>query len=151
MKEQKIEAMVKSTGEIIELDATKPLDIVKAWQIATDYEKAAKDLKTQLKEFVPGMINEATGLSDRYGDHHFRQQISQPMTYPVEKVREVFTDELREKFGLEENAFLEVKKTELDKFIAKNLDVLGDKSTELSKSKVAKGNPRVAIKLEKVV
>lgn len=148
---QQIKTIVEATGEVIELDATKPLDIVTAWQIATDYEKAAKDLKNQLKDYLPSMINDVTGLSDRYGDYHFRQSSSQPMTYPVSKVREVFTPELRKRFDLDEDAFLEVKKSELDKFIKKNLDILGDKSTELANSKVAKGNPRVSVRLEKVV
>ena len=44
---KQLKVLNKATGEVIELDADTPEQIVEAWKIAQEYEKAAKSLKDQ--------------------------------------------------------------------------------------------------------
>lgn len=135
-----ITATNKATGEIIDLPAGTPEEIVQAWQTAQQYAKAADALKDQLKKLVPGLIGNR-GISEPIGHCQFRISVIQRMAYDKSVMREVLDADT---FDL----MLKPDKTSIDKFIKENLETLGDISTKLRQSMIPDGRPYEVIKLE---
>ena len=137
-----IKAINKATGEVIELDADTPEQIVEAWKIAQEYEKAAKSLKDQLKKIVPSLVND-DGKSDEINNAVFKINTIQRMTYDKSVVRQVLDEDV---FDL----MTKIDKTKLDNYIKDNLSELGDISTELRASLIPDGKPYQVIRLERL-
>jgi len=142
MAKFKIKAINKATGEVIELDADTPEQIVEAWKIAQEYEKAAKSLKDQLKKIVPSLVND-DGKSDEINNAVFKINTIQRMTYDKSVVRQVLDEDV---FDL----MTKIDKTKLDNYIKDNLSELGDISTELRASLIPDGKPYQVIRLERL-
>lgn len=138
----KITATNKATGEVVELDANTPEEIVTAWTIAQEYDKTAIALKDQLKKLVPAIVGN-NGLSEQYGVYQFRVSSIQRMNYDKAVMREVLDEDTLD-------LFLKPDKPALDKYLKENLEVVGEGSTLLRNSMVADGKPYQVIKLEKV-
>ena len=138
----KITATNKATGEVIELPATNSREIVEAWRVAQEYEKAAASLKEQLKKLVPAIVTEK-GVSEPIGNYQFRVSTVQRMTYDKAVMREVLDADT---FDL----LLKPDKTAVDTFLKENLEKLGAGSTALRSSMVPDGKPYQVIKLEKI-
>lgn len=137
-----IKTINKATGEVIELDADTPEQIVEAWKIAQEYEKAAKSLKDQLKKIVPSLVND-DGKSDEINNAVFKINTIQRMTYDKSVVRQVLDEDV---FDL----MTKIDKTKLDNYIKDNLSELGDISTELRASLIPDGKPYQVIRLERL-
>lgn len=135
-----ITATNKATGEVIELPANTPEEIVQAWQTAQQYAKAADSLKDQLKKIVPDLVG-AKGVSEPIGHCQFRISNIQRTTYDKSVMREVLDADT---FDL----MLKPDKSAIDRFLKENLETLGDASTALRTSMIPEGNPYQVIKLE---
>lgn len=138
----KISATNKATGEIIELPADTIKQIVEAWRIAQEYDKAATAIKDQLKKLVPNVVNE-NGLSEQVGNFQFRVSSIQRQTYDKAVMREALDSDLFD-------VLLKPDKPAIDKYLKDNLERLGYISTKLRTSMIAEGNPYQVIKLEKL-
>jgi hypothetical protein len=138
----KISATNKATGEIIELPAGTLEQIVEAWRIAQEYDKAATALKDQLKKLVHGVVGE-NGISDEVGNFRFKISSVQRQTYDKAVMREVLDADLFD-------VLLKPDKPAIDKYLKENLENLGDISTRLRTTMIADGNPYQVIKLEKL-
>lgn len=138
----KITATNKATGEVIELEANSIIEIVDAWRIAQEYDKAASALKDQLKKLVPSIIGDR-GLSEPVNNHQFRMSTIQRTTYDKSVMREVLDADV---FDL----LLKPDKPMVDKYLKENLEQLGDISTKLRTSMLADGKPYQVIRLEKL-
>lgn len=138
----KITATNKATGEVIELDANTPEQIVEAWRIAQEYDKTATTLKNQLKQLVPSIVD-AKGTTEPIDGHIFRVTYIQPMTYDKAVLREVFDEDLLD-------VMLVPAKTTIDKYLKEHLTELGEDSTRLRKAMIPAGKSYQVIRLEKV-
>jgi hypothetical protein len=138
----KISATNKATGEVIELDADTPEQIVNAWRVAQEYDKAATALKEQLKRLVPNIVNDR-GVTDTINDHIFRVSYIQPMTYDKAVLRQVFDEDLLD-------VMLIPAKTTIDKYLKEHLEELGEDSTKLRQAMIPAGKSYTVIRLEKV-
>lgn len=137
-----ITAMNKATGEVIDLPADTPEQIVEAWRVAQEYDKAAVALKDQLKRLVPAIVGD-NGISEPVGNYMFRVSSVQRMTYDKAVMRQV----------LDEDTFdvlLKPDKTAIDKYLKENLETLGTGSTQLRQAMIPEGKPYQVIKLEKL-
>jgi hypothetical protein len=137
----KITATNKATGEVVELPADTPEQIVSAWRIAQEYVKTADALKDQLKKLVPSIAER--GVSEPIGNYQFRVSNIQRMTYDKAVMRQVFDADLFD-------TFLEPNKSAVDRYLKENLDDVGENSTVLRNSMIPVGNPYQVIKLEKL-
>lgn len=138
----RITATNKATGEVIELDANTPAEIVAAWRVAQEYDKAAAALKDQLKQLVPSLVD-VRGLSEPVGNFQFRVSSIQRMTYDKSIMREVLDADVFD-------TLLKPDKTAVDHYLKENLETLGEASTLLRQGMIAEGNPYQVIKLEKI-
>ena len=138
----KIEATNKHTGEVIELPADTFEQVVDAWRIAQEYEKAAKKLKDQLKNLVPKYI-ENGNTSPEYNNYMFRVNSIQRMTYDKATMRRVLDEDVYD-------VLVKPDKTKVDNYIKENLTDLGDIATELRASMQPDGKPYEVIKLERL-
>lgn len=138
----KITATNKATGEVVELNADSPEQIVEAWRIAQEYDKTAVALKDQLKKLVPDIVG-SRGVSDPIGNYQFRVSSIQRMTYDIAVMREVLDPDTFD-------VLLKPDKPAVDRYIKENLENLGEGSTKLRQAMVADGNPYQVIKLEKL-
>lgn len=137
-----ITATNKATGELIELPADTPQEIVDAWLIAQEYAKAADSLKDQLKKLVPTIVDDS-GKSPVINNYMFRSSMVQRQTYDKSVIRNVLDEDMLDHFTV-------VKKSLVDTYIKDNLEELGDLSSELRKGLVPDGAAYSVIKLEKV-
>lgn len=137
-----IKAVNKATGEVIELSAGTQEEIVTAWNIAREYEKAATALKDQLKKLVPEIVN-TNGTSDDINGYMFRVSFVQRYDYDKAVMRQVLDEDV---FDL----LLKPDKSAVDKYLKENIDDLGDVSVRLRNSMVESGKPYQVIKLEKL-
>lgn len=137
-----IKAINRATGEIIELPATNPQEIVTAWQTAQEYEKAAKSLKDQLKKLVPAFVG-TRGVSEPIGNFQFRVSSIQRMNYDKAVMRETLDADLFD-------VLIKPDKPAIDKYLKENLESLGDVSTRLRQAMIPEGKPYEVIKLEKI-
>lgn len=137
-----ITATNKATGEIVELPANTPQEIVDAWRIAQEYDKTATALKNQLKMVVPELINEK-GVSEPVGAYQFRVSSIQRKTYDKSVMREVLDADTFD-------TLLVPDKPLIDRYLKENLETLGDVSTQLRTSMVDAGAPYSVTKLEKI-
>lgn len=138
----KISATNKATGEVVELQAGTPEQIVEAWRVAQEYDKTATALKDQLKRLVPDIVG-PRGVSEPIGIYQFRVSSIQRMTYDKSVLREVLDEDTLD-------LFLKPDKPAIDKYLKENLEELGDASTRIRQSMVADGNPYQTIRLEKL-
>lgn len=138
----KIQATNKATGEIIELDANTPEQIVAAWRTAQEYAKAADSIKDQLKKIVPTIVA-GDGKSEEINGYMFRVSAVQRYNYDKSVMRRVLDEDV---FDI----LMKPDKTATDKYLKEHLMELGDASTELRNSMLAEGNPYQVIKLEKL-
>ena len=139
----KVVATNKATGEIIDLPADTPEQIVSAWRTAQEYVKAADSLKDQLKRLVPAMVIGSGNVSDPIGNYQFRVMNVQRMTYDKSVMREMLDPDVFE-------VLLKPDKTLVDQYLKENLETLAEASTELRATMVAEGKPYTVIKLEKL-
>lgn len=137
-----ITATNKATGEVIELPSETLEQVVEAWKIAQEYDKAAKALKDQLKMIVPEYIRQAN-RSDEVNNYQFKVNVVQRMGYDKSVLRQ----------NLDEDTFdvlMKPDKTAVDKYLKENLEELGEASHIIRASMVADGKPYEVIKLEKL-
>lgn len=146
-----IQAVNRATGEVIDLPANTPEEIVQAWNIAKEYDKTATALKDQLKKLVPNLVNEQ-GVSDEVNGYVFRVSNIQRKTYDKATLRRLIEDE--DFF----DTLLVPDKTLIDKLLKgdqkKGIEPdprLWSISHELRQSMVDSGKPYQVIKLEKVI
>src|ERR1700739_3808675 len=88
----KITATNKATGEVVDLPANTPEEIVIAWQIAQEYEKTSTALKDQLKNLLASLVNERA-ISGPLKNAQFRITTIQRMTYDKATMRQLISDE----------------------------------------------------------
>lgn len=138
----KITATNKATGEVVELPADNPDQIVLAWQVAQEYEKTSKALKDQLKKLVPEFVGER-GTSDPIGNFQFRVSSIQRMNYDKSIMREVLDADLFD-------TLLEPNKSAIDTYLKEHIEETGEAGTKLRQSMIPVGNPYQVIKLEKL-
>lgn len=138
----KISAVNKATGEIIELQADNPEQIVEAWRVAQEYEKASASLKDQLKKLVPSIVG-TNGVSEPVGDYQFRVSTVQRMNYDKATMREVLDPDIFD-------VLIKPDKPAVDRFLKENLETLGENSTTLRQAMVPDGKPFQVIRLEKL-
>lgn len=138
----KVTATNKHTGEVIELSADSLDQVVEAWRIASEYDKAATALKDQLKKLVPSFINER-GMSEEVKGYMFRQSSIQRMNYDKAVMRNVFDEDTYDLLVMP-------NKPMVDKYLKEHLEDLGGGSTELRASMIEAGAPYQVIKLEKI-
>lgn len=138
----KVTAVNKATGEVIELDADTPEQIVQAWRTCQEYVKAAESLKDQLKKIVPTITSER-GVSEPIGNFMFRVSAVQRMTYDKAVMRRVLDEDV---FDI----LMKPDKGATDKYLKENLETLGEASTELRHSMLPDGKPYQVIKLERI-
>jgi len=139
-----ITATNKHTGEVVELPADTPAQIIQAWQIAQEYEKVSKALKDQLKEIVPSLVDDDKSLSEEYNGYAFRISNIQRMNYDKTTLFNVVKDQDLL------NEMLQPDKAYIDKWLKDNVETSGELGTELRKSMVAVGKPYQVIKLERL-
>jgi hypothetical protein len=137
-----ITATNKATGEVVELQAGTPEEIVEAWRIAQEYDKTAVALKDQLKKLVPSIVG-TRGVSEPIGNYQFRVSPIQRMTYDKSVMREVFDEDTLD-------LFLKPDKPAVDKYLKENLESLGEASTTLRQAMIPDGKPYQTIRLEKL-
>lgn len=137
-----ITATNKATGELIELKADTLPEIVEAWRIASEYDKAATSLKDQLKKLVPEFINDK-GVSEEYKGYAFRSSGVQRWTYDKAILRQVFDED-------QLDLFLKPVKKDVDDYLKQHLEELGEDSTKLRNAMIPDGKPYSVIKLEKL-
>lgn len=140
--DMKITATNKATGEVIELDANDLAEIVEAWRVVQEYEKAAGDLREQLKKLVPAYANNK-GLTDEVDNHMFRVSHIQRMNYDKAIMRRVLDEDIFD-------VLLRPDKPAIDKYLKENLETLGGASTELRESMIPDGKAYQVIRLEKL-
>lgn len=138
----KISATNKATGEVIELEANNPEQIVEAWRVAQEYDKAAAALKDQLKKLVPAIVG-PRGVSDPVGNYQFRVSSIQRMTYDKAVMRDVLDPDTFD-------VLLKPDKPAVDRYLKENLEELGEASTILRQGMLPDGNPYQTIRLEKL-
>lgn len=134
-----VTATNKATGEVIELPVNNPTEIVEAWRIAQEYDKASTAIKDQLKKLVPTFISER-GTSEVINGFQFRMNTIQRMTYDKTVMRRLLDADT---FDL----MLKPDKPTIDKYLKENLP---DISTELRNSMIEDGKPYQVIKLERL-
>jgi hypothetical protein len=137
-----VKITVKSTGEVLDFNASSPEQIVEAWRLASEYEKAYKALKGKLKAFVPDLV-ETNGLSEPINGYSFRLSNIQRMNYDKAVLREVFDEDTLD-------LFLKPDKPAIDTYLKENLETVGEGSTRLRKAMIPEGKPYQVIKLEKL-
>lgn len=138
-----MKAIVKLTGEEIELEPKTEAEIFEAWRMCSEYIKAYTTLKDKLKPLVEQLISER-GTSEPHDGYMFRMSHVQRMNYDKSVLRDVITDE--DAFDM----LLAVDKTAVDSYLKENLEALGEASTALRQSMVPVGKPYTVIKLEKL-
>jgi len=138
----KITATNKATGEVIDLVADTPEQIVEAWRVAQEYSKAADALKEQLKKLVPAIVGDR-GVSDPIGNFIFRISHIQRQNYDKAIMRQVFDEDV---FDL----LIKPDKPSIDKYLIENIESLGAASTQLRHAMIAEGLPYQVIKLERL-
>ena len=139
----KVTATNKATGEVVELAADTPEEIVTAWRVAQEYIKTADALKDQLKKIVPTLITGTGTTSEPVGNYQFRVSAIQRQTYDKGVMRQVLDADLFD-------VLVKPDKTAVDKYLKENLETVGEAATALRSSMIADGRPYQVIKLEKV-
>lgn len=142
MSDTTVRATNKITGEMIELPANTPKELVSAWQTAQEYAKTADSLKDQLKKIVPNFV-ENGNTSEPINGFMFRISNIQRKNYDKSKLREVLDADLYD-------VLVKPDKSAIDKYLKENLESLGDVSTQLRESMVDEGRPYEVIKLERL-
>lgn len=142
MSDKRIYATNKATGEVVDMPASTPKEIVQAWQVAQEYAKTAEKLKDQLKELVPNIVENGQ-TSDPINGFMFRISNIQRMNYDKAKLREIFDEDVLE-------LLLKPDKPTIDKYLKENLEQVGEGSTLLRQSMIPEGNPYQVIKLERL-
>lgn len=137
-----ITATNKATGEVIELPSDTLEDIVAAWRVAQEYDKAATALKDQLKELARTYINDA-GISEEVSNFVFKRNVIQRMTYDKATLRDLLDEDTYD-------VLTKPDKPTIDKYIKENLESLGSVSTQLRQAMIPDGKPYEVIKLEKL-
>lgn len=102
----------KASGEYIELPANTSEEIVRAYLVAAEYEKVAKDLKDQIKKLLPSIVDEQ-GRSPEVDGYILKRYESQRMNYNKYALREVFDEDTLD-------LFLEPSKGKIDAYIKEN-------------------------------
>lgn len=139
-----VTTMNKASGEMIELPADTPDEIVNAYRIAQNYEKVAVDLKNQLKELIPNLLDEQ-GRSQVIDKYQFKRIETQRQTYAMPVLREVFDED-------EISLFLKVQKKLVDDYVKEHRDKLTNEQFDtLKHGLVPDGNVITMIRLEKVM
>lgn len=137
-----ITAINKATGEVIELPSDTLEQIMDAWKVAQEYDKAAKSLKDQLKMLIPEFVDH-TNKSEEVSNFQFKINSIQRMTYDKSVLRE----------NLDEDTFdvlMKPDKGAVDKYLKENAEELGEASHIIRVSMVADGSPYQVIKLERL-
>ena len=138
----KVSSTNKFTGELVELPADTPEQIITAWRVAQELERQAKQLKDQLKKVVPSLIGDR-GVSDEVDGYMFRSTTIQKYNYSRAALRELLDADTYD-------LMMKPNKTAIDTYLKENLEELGEKSTLLRNSMKAEGKPYEVIKLERV-
>ena len=131
----------KATGEVIELqDDTLEQTIdsllyaqktVKAW------EAVIKKLKAKAEKQMDGKT------FHEHGDYGLRISNVQRQTYDIMTLRQHLDEDTV-------NSFMTLKKTAVDKYLAENLEELGEASTLIRESMQPEGKAYQVIKLERL-
>lgn len=132
----------KITGEVAEFEVTDLKSLMLAYSAAQEYEKVAKSLKDQLKDLLDEYLDE-NGRSEELDGKQFKRISVQKMTYDKAVLREILDEDTYD-------LFLKPEKVKIDKWIAENLESLGEDSTRLRKAMVPDGTRYEMVKLEKL-
>lgn len=132
----------KLTGEVIELkdgSLEETIDsLLYAQKTIKSWEAAVKKLKKTAEEQMPDGKN-----FHEHGDYGLRISNVQRKTYDMTVLRKHLDEDTI-------NEFLSLKKGAVDKYIAENLEELGEASTELRNTMLDDGKPYQVIKLERL-
>lgn len=136
-----VNALNEASGEMIELPAGTPEEIVSAYRIAQHYEKVATKLKDQLKTLIPSLLDE-NGRSPEIDGFQFKQYESQRMNYNIMALKNVFDEDTV-------NLFLKPQKGLVDSYIKEN-ELDPELKAELKAGLEPDGSIVKSIRLEKV-
>jgi len=137
-----VQAINKITGEVAEFEVSDLSSLMSAYAAAQEYEKVATSLKNQLKKVLPKYLDEF-GRSEVLNGRQFKTTTVQRMTYDKAVLRQVLDEDTYDQF-------MKPEKTKIDKYLAENLEHLGDVSTKLRQAMIADGTPYSVTKLEKL-
>lgn len=137
-----VKATNKVTGEVWEYSVKELPELFTAYSAAQEYEKMAKSIKDQLKDKIDELVDD-NGRSPEYKGKQFKRITVQRQTYDKAVLREVLDEDTYD-------LMLKPEKAKVDKYIAENLEALGDDSTKLRQSMIEDGKPYTMYRLEKL-
>ncbi len=134
-------ATVKTTGEIVEVDASTPESVIDSYRYINDYISALESIKKKLQ----ARASEVVRTDGTYEHNGLMLRVSsvQRMNYDKSALRQLLDEDT---FDL----FMEPAKTKIDTYIKENLEELGDISTQLRESMIPVGNAYQVVRLEKL-
>lgn len=134
-------ATVKSTGEVVEVDASTPDAVIESYRYINEYIKTLESIKAKLQAKAADVV----GPDGTYTSNGYMLRVSniQRMNYDKSVLREVFDEDTLD-------LFLEPAKSRIDNYIKENLETLGPDSTKLRESMIPAGNPYTTVRLEKL-
>ncbi len=140
----KVTALNKASGEVIELPATTPDEIVNAYRIAQHYEKVAVELKNQLKTLIPTLLDEQ-GRSEVIDKYQFKRIESQRQTYEKSILYKIFDEDTID-------LFTKVQKKAVDDYVKEHREELTNSDLDMLKhGLIPDGNVITSIRLERVL
>lgn len=140
-----VQATNKQTGEIIEHKVSDLSDAVIVWQIAQEYEKQAKDIKEQLKDYVRDNANDF-GKADVDDSYSFTITSVQRTKFNKQMVREAIEDQdLLDELMIIDTKLLREK---LKAWVAEGT-ITAELSAMIKAAEEPSGNPYEVIRLEK--
>lgn len=133
---------IKTTGEVIELPDSTLSEMMKSYQILSDYEKTMKAAKQKLAAESHKYIGDK-GTSEVVDGYMFRFMPIQKKNYDKSVLRELLDEDTYDLFVVPD-------KKRIDEYLKENLESLGDVSTKLRQSMQPAGKPYSVTKLERV-
>ena len=137
-----MKAVVQMTGEVLELNPTTLAELQTAWQQCSEYEKAYKSLKDQMKPLVENYVG-AYGTSEPVNGYQFRVSTVQRYNYDKAVLRQNLDEDTVD-------LLLVPDKRAVDEYLKANLADLGGASTTIRDNMIPVGRPYTVIKAEKI-
>jgi hypothetical protein len=133
--------MVESTGEVISFDADTPAQVIDSMRLLKEYVEAYDQLKRELQ--ARAQVMEANGEQLEHNGYGVRIFSAFRKNYDKAVLRQVLDEDT---FDL----MMEPAKSRIDRYIAENLEQLGEDSTRLRQSMVMAGKPYTTVRLERL-
>lgn len=141
----KVSTVNKASGEVIELEVGDFEQLVNAYNIAKEYEKAATALKDQLKKIIPTYLDENGKSIISSGGYQFKNYTTQRQTYNKMALYEVFDKDTVD-------LFIKVNKTVVDSYVKEhNSDFTQEDFEKLKDALEPDGKVSNVIRLDKVI